>query len=129
MLILVGGKTLIVRSFSLFWRRIIAFSALATLFFAQLTLAASACEMYAPAKMEDCMEAGGHNTPLCHAHCDTPRLGLDHAKLPAVASLQPPVLVFLFDIPLTEESALEAPWSAPRTGAPPLQILHCSLLT
>lgn len=107
-------------------RRVIAIVALGGLLFAQAAVAASVCEMLAPMRMDDCMEIGGHDTPLCHAHCDTHKQGLEQPKPHSVALMSTPILSLAYIVPERDRNLLSPARYSAATGSPPLAILHCS---
>ncbi|OGA65606.1 MAG: hypothetical protein A3G81_15440, partial [Betaproteobacteria bacterium RIFCSPLOWO2_12_FULL_65_14] len=113
--------------FNSFRRSVVAIAAIGALLFAQVAIAAYACEMLAHTAMDDCMEIGGHDTPMCHAHCETHKQGLDQPKPHAVALMSAPILSLAYIVPERDRNVLSPARCPPATGSPPLAILHCSL--
>ena len=110
-------------------RRLASWIAIAALLFAQLAVAAFACEMAVSAPVAataDCHEPGGMGSPLCDRHCN-PEV---QSQAPAAFVAAPFVAAFIAALPAVPAARI-APGPAPRellhATSPPLSIAHCCL--
>lgn len=113
-----------------------AFSALLSIFFMQLAVAAYACPGAAHnlsssndatlhQNMPGCKKMDMQQPALCHAYCEAENFSLDKPQLPQV---QPFLALTLIDVVTTTSPALTAQpplFLLKRIGAPPLTIQNC----
>lgn len=101
---------------------------MAALAFAQTAVAMFACTVPDLGEIKDCSEASHESSVLCKAHCQPDKQNLDQARTPVIPPLSAPVLAVVPNNFGAGSESVVFQCLLPRTGSPPLPILHCSLL-